>query len=304
MAQNQQKRFLGIKNWVPVLTTAVTAIVVILSLWIILQQVTSSRTYSTPHFSSFYINSTSDSLKNYEESRGESADMVSVYNLMDKTESSSSSGEATESTGKWWGYPADILPCTRSGDDLLVLVNKQYQLPSTYAPSDLVSINNSGIRTTKSGLYVRSIVIGDLTEMVQAASSVGIDIAALSAYRTYATQQSTYNYWVAYNGGNTDAADQVSARAGHSQHQLGTAIDFTTNEIGDQLGSQFGGTAAANWLASNAWKYGFVLAFPAGWESTTGFSYEAWHFRYIGKGNASEWHKSGQILELWLRGKN
>ncbi|MBN2100312.1 M15 family metallopeptidase [Candidatus Dojkabacteria bacterium] len=216
----------------------------------------------------------------------------------------SSSGSSTGNTTSTGGYPSTILSCTRSGNDLLVLVNKQYKLPSSYAPSDLVPISNSGIRTTKSGLYVRNIMISDLKNMADTMKSAGIDVAALSAYRSYSTQQATYDYWVAYNGGDTAAADTISARPGHSQHQLGTAVDFTSNEISDQLGQQFGNTSAGQWLAQHSWKYGFVLSFPSGWEQETGFSYEPWHYRYIGKDNASEWHASGMILELWLRTKN
>jgi LAS superfamily LD-carboxypeptidase LdcB len=204
----------------------------------------------------------------------------------------------------YYAYPDNILPCTRSGNDLLVLVNKKYKLPSSYAPGDLTPVSNSGIRTTKSGLYVRNIMIEDLKALNTAVKSEGIDIAVLSAYRSYSTQQSTYNYWVNYNGGNTDAADQVSARAGHSQHQLGTAVDFTSSEIGDALGTQFEKTSASRWLTQNAWKYGFALSFPKGWESETGFNYEPWHYRYIGRENTASWHSSGQILEVWLRGRN
>lgn len=217
---------------------------------------------------------------------------------------SSNTGTTDSNAEASGGYPDNILPCTRNGDDLLVLVNKQYQLPSTYAPPDNVPVTNSGVRTTKSGLYVRNIIISDLTQLVDNAKAAGLDLAVLSAYRSYSTQQSTYTYWVNYNSGNTAAADTISARPGHSQHQLGTAVDFTTNEISDQLGQHFGNTAGGKWLAEHAWEYGFALAYPAGWETTTGYSYEPWHFRYIGVGNAQEWHSSGLILELWLREKN
>lgn len=200
-----------------------------------------------------------------------------------------------------YAYPPQILPATKSGDDLLVLVNKTYQLPSTYQPADLVNISTTGIRVTRSDLYIRSIVVEDLTNMVAAIKSKGIDIAALSAYRSYGGQQATYDYWVSYNGGNTALADMVSARAGHSQHQLGTTVDFTTNETGNSLGQAFGNSAAGIWLAENSWKYGFVLAYPKGYECTTGYSYEPWHFRYIGVENATIWKASGKILELWLR---
>lgn len=208
------------------------------------------------------------------------------------------------STDTYWGYPATILPCTRSGDDLLVLVNKSYQLPADYYPTDLVAVTDSGLRVSRSGMYIRSIVIDDLAALRAAVATEGIDLTVLSAFRSYAVQSSTYTYWVNYNGGSIDAADKISARPGHSQHQLGTTLDFSTNEIADQLGQHFANTRAGVWLAAHAWEYGFALAYPQGWEAATGYSFEPWHFRYIGRENAARWHASGLILEVWLRGEN
>jgi D-alanyl-D-alanine carboxypeptidase len=207
----------------------------------------------------------------------------------------------------WWDYPSDIKKVTRSGDDLLVLVNKEYQLPSTYAPPDLVSIcsNVTNVRcVNNTNFLIRSILIPDLQEMVNVATADGIDLSIRSAYRSYATQQSTYNYWLSVNGGNVGATDQVSARPGHSQHQLGTAIDFSSKEINDGLSGTFTSTQASKWLADNAWKYGFVIGYPAGYESITGYMYESWHYRYIGKTNAQDMINNGMILELYLRSIN
>lgn len=213
--------------------------------------------------------------------------------------SSTSSG----STTSWWSYPSDIKSCTRSGDDLLVLVNKEYKLPKTYVPSDLVSASLSGIRKGEN-FSLRKITIDDLKSLVKDAKGDGIDLSMRSAYRSYNTQISTYNYWLSANGGSISATDKVSARAGHSQHQLGTAIDFSSSEIADGLGGTFSSTKASKWLATNAWKYGFVISFPQGSESTTGYSYESWHYRYIGKTYAQEMKNSGMILEMYLRSKN
>lgn len=207
----------------------------------------------------------------------------------------------------WWSYPLDIKETTRSGDNLLVLVNKEFQLPSTYAPSDLVSVcpEVSNIRcVNNTNFLIRNILISDLQEMANAATANGIDLSIRSAYRSYATQQSTYNYWLSVNGGNIAATDKISARAGHSQHQLGTAIDFSSAEINDGLGGTFASTQASKWLADNAWKYGFVISYPQGYESITGYSYESWHYRYIGREYAQEMVNGGMILELYLRSKN
>ena len=84
--------------------------------------------------------------------------------------------------------------------------------------------------------YLRNILINDLANLINDAKSNGIDLSIVSGYRSYQTQLSTYNRWLAKNNNNVAYVDTFSARAGHSQHQLGTAIDFSTNEIGDRLG--------------------------------------------------------------------
>ena len=81
-------------------------------------------------------------------------------------------------------------------------------------------------------------------------------------------------------------------------------IDFSSNEIGDRLGDEFANTKASKWLIANAYKYGFVLSFPKGSESITGYKFESWHYRYVGVQYAREVADSGQILELYLRGNN
>jgi zinc D-Ala-D-Ala carboxypeptidase len=210
-------------------------------------------------------------------------------------------------TNGWWEYPSEIKGVTKSGDDLLVLVNKEYKLSSTYAPSDLVSVctNIENIRcVNNTNFLLRNILIEDLKSLTDAAKSDGIDLSVRSAYRSYNTQVSTYNHWLSVNGGSVAATDRISARPGHSQHQLGTTIDFSSAEINDGLGGTFATTKASKWLGENAWKYGFVISYPAGYESVTGYSYESWHYRYIGKGNAQEMINSGMILELYLRSKN
>lgn len=208
---------------------------------------------------------------------------------------------STSNAAKWWRYTKEIKPVTRSGDDLLVLVNKEYQLQQTYAPSDLVLASNSGIRRGNN-YYLRNILINDLKNLVNAATADSIDLSIVSGYRSYSTQVATYNHWVNVNG--IDGADKISARAGHSQHQLGTAVDFSSSEVSDGLGGSFYTTKAAVWLYNNAWKYGFAISYPSGYESTTGYSYESWHYRYIGVANAQEMHNSGMILEVYLESKN
>jgi D-alanyl-D-alanine carboxypeptidase len=208
----------------------------------------------------------------------------------------------TTAQKNWWEYPSKIYSVTKSGNDLLVLVNKTYKLSSSFVPSGLVLAETSGIRVkSKGAYYVSSILINDLKALNNAAKGSGIDVSIISAYRSYSTQKSTYDYWVKYNGGCVSCADKISARPGHSQHQLGTAVDFGSKENGDIVGSSFDNTKASKWLASNAYKYGFVISYPKGYESTTGYNYESWHYRYIGVENAKMMIDSGKILEVFLK---
>lgn len=206
-------------------------------------------------------------------------------------------------TTEWWKYPKEILTTKRSGDDLLVLVNKTYKLPSTYAPSDLVKASNSGIRRGEN-YYLRNILINDLKNLINDSKQSGADLSIVSGYRSYKTQVDTYNYWLSKNNNDVEYVDTFSARPGHSQHQLGTAIDFSSNEIGDVLGDTFANTKASEWLKTNAYKYGFIISFPKGFESITGYKHESWHYRYIGVENALSLTNKGLILETYLVGLN
>lgn len=285
-----------------ILLSSLSLILILCLITIFIYQYKNGFTYITLNEakkSNKEIDESDDSTDNEE---NKSKDITEVIEAEEAESESISNNNTSSNTSNWWEYPEEILETEKDGDNLLVLVTKKYKLPSTYAPSDLVKASNSSIRRGEN-YYVRNILINDLTNLVNDISAEGIDISIVSAYRSYTTQESTYQYWVNYNGGSTEEADKISARAGHSQHQLGTTIDFSTSEISDSIGSQFTGTEAQKWLADNAYKYGFVLSYPYGGEEVTGYSYESWHYRYIGVDNALEWKNSGLILDQWLKGK-
>lgn len=187
---------------------------------------------------------------------------------------------------------------TNKGDNLLVLINKEIKLPSSYYPADLVGLDSS-IKVGYSGMQLRKEAADALLSMFNDAKKNGHNYQVNSAYRSYQTQVSTYNYWVSQVG--TAEADRFSARPGHSQHQLGTAADITSKAVDYKLMASFGSTPEGKWLAQNGYKYGFVLAYPSGYEDITGYTYEPWHFRYIGIENAKKMKDSGLILELFLK---
>jgi len=187
---------------------------------------------------------------------------------------------------------------TDKGDNLLVLINKTTRLPSTYAPTGLVNVNSS-IKVGYSGMKLRKAAADNLLKIFNDAKKKGYNLNLNSAYRSYQTQVNTYNYWVSQVG--VTQANRFSAKPGHSQHQLGTTVDVTSDTVDEKLVASFGNTPEGKWLANNAYKYGFVLAYPAGYEHITGYTYEPWHFRYIGVSNAQSWKNSGLILENYLQ---
>jgi D-alanyl-D-alanine carboxypeptidase len=200
--------------------------------------------------------------------------------------------------------PAPRLPACRYGDESTrydrvrewhkTLLDTNLRLPRSYEPWDLVSVSRAGIRG--SGL-VRRLVIADLGALAAAARKAGNPLAVRSAYRSYRTQRATFASWVERSG--YEEALKFSARAGHSEHQLGTTIDFTTAP-GEPLSSTFGDTPAGRWLAANGWRFGFVMSYPKGARRVSCYGYEPWHFRYVGREGARLIHESGQVPRRYL----
>jgi len=176
------------------------------------------------------------------------------------------------------------------------LVDQTYRLPAGYAPPNLRSTAYAGL----SGTYaVRRNVIADLKAMASAARAAGARFAIQSAYRSHATQRSTFAYWVRVHGYTT--ASQESARAGHSEHQLGTALDFRSHGgAAPWTYRDWGKTRAGAWLRANAWQFGFVMSYPRGKSAVTCYTYEPWHYRYVGRARAAIIHGSGLTLREFL----
>jgi zinc D-Ala-D-Ala carboxypeptidase len=184
----------------------------------------------------------------------------------------------------------DVLTPHRGyGDWAITLLDTIYHLPADYAPGDLVDSSAAGVN---GGYLLRSFVAAELREMAAAARAAGAPIQLVSGYRSYAQQQATFDYWVRVGG--YEAALRTSARAGHSEHQLGTAIDVTSEggaapwEYAD-----WAATSAGAWMRTNAWRYGFVMSYPHGSFDRTCYDYEPWHYRYVGRELAARIAGSG-----------
>jgi D-alanyl-D-alanine carboxypeptidase len=169
-----------------------------------------------------------------------------------------------------------------------VVANKRRPLnPVSYEPADLVQ---TSVISNPNGRLLRAEVAAQVDRMATDASAAGIFLTVLSGYRSYATQEQTYNNFVARDG--EERANQYSAKPGHSEHQTGLAVDFDDGQ-GRALYNCFADTAAGQWLAANAWQYGFILRYKLGSELITGYEFEPWHYRYVGIEVSTAMHNTG-----------
>lgn len=134
-----------------------------------------------------------------------------------------------------------------------------------------------------------------LKEMFTDAKAAGSNLLIASAYRSEATQKAVHASYVAQKG--AAAADTDSARAGYSEHQTGLAVDVGRTDHKCEVEACFGDTPEGKWVAQNAYKYGFIVRYPTGKQANTGYVYEPWHLRYVGKDLAKAIYDSGQTME-------
>lgn len=163
----------------------------------------------------------------------------------------------------------------------ILLANKKYPLPTTYAPGEDKKARDA------------------FEEMAAEAKLADFNLNAFSTYRSFEYQTTLYERYVARDG--KKAADTYSARPGYSEHQTGLAFDIGEVNFEQHFASSsFGETGAGKWVAANAHRFGFILRYPEGKEQITGYMHESWHFRYVGKEIADEIFKRNITLEEYL----
>ena len=171
--------------------------------------------------------------------------------------------------------------------DGLIIVNKTYELPKDYVPKNTY-------KEAGSSEYCSTCLDIDTYENFQMMKSdalaLGLNLWIQSGYRSYTLQQKLYNNYVSRDG--VEAADRYSARPGHSEHQTGFAFDLNT------ITDSFQYTDEGKWVNENAYKYGFILRYPKEKESITGYKYEPWHLRYVGKDLATILYNNGNWITL------
>lgn len=186
---------------------------------------------------------------------------------------------------KEW-YDKDTVKPTNLDMGNLILVNKFNYLDSSFVPTDITNINLSFAYSTNS-------VTKDCNDayitMASKAKEDGIVLLVNSSYRNYERQESVYKEF--YYSKGVNYADQYAARAGYSEHQTGLAIDVFTN--GASTTDTFEESDAYKWLQDHAHEYGFILRYPKDKEYLTGYSYESWHYRYLGVETATKVYESG-----------
>lgn len=180
--------------------------------------------------------------------------------------------------------------------DLFAPLDKQHRLPADCVPAGLVEFPAEHSYGETQRLV--SEAADALLELIGAAANEGVNLYLISSYRSYDRQVDTYNRHVIAYG--EEYANRVSARPGHSEHQLGTTADVISASAGFVL-ENFPGTPEAAWVEANAVRFGFVVSYPDGLESVTGYAYEPWHIRYVGIDVAALVEGSGLTLGQYLQ---
>ena len=182
-------------------------------------------------------------------------------------------------------YDKDTVKKTDISKKELMLLNKFNYLDENYAPDDIVKVSMQfayGDNEIKKEVYEK------FRSMYNDAKKEGLYLIITSSYRDYNFQKELWDSYANQKG--DEWADSVSARAGYSEHQTGYTLDIVTYNANM---SSFEKTDEFKWLQDNAYKYGFILRYPKDKEDITGYSYESWHYRYVGKDVATKIKKLG-----------
>ena len=174
-----------------------------------------------------------------------------------------------------------------------ILVNKKNKLDKFYRPYDLIKLNESYAHKDK---YMRYSAAKSFEQLSKDAFNNGYKIIAVSTYRSYFYQQELFNYYVKTMG--YKKAIKASAEPGSSEHQTGLAVDV---EGSNNDYNKFEKSKEFEWMKKNSYKYGFILRYPKGKENITGFKYEPWHYRYVGKKIAKIIYKNNITLEEYKK---
>ena len=185
----------------------------------------------------------------------------------------------------------DVAMPDKNIDGTLYLVNRQHKVSENYTP-DVRVVNATGMKQS-----MREDAATALEEMFAAAKAEKVGLSTVSGYRSYTKQQTIYSRKQKSAGQTT--ANLLVALPGSSEHQMGMAMDLA-QKGGSQLNAGFGSTKAGQWVNANAWKFGFIVRYPKDQTEITGYAFEPWHVRYVGKAFAKAVFDSGDVLETYV----
>ncbi len=177
---------------------------------------------------------------------------------------------------------------SKTDPELLKKYSKIYFLNENYVPVKLADIDPQYLYEPARALQFHAEALPHLLDMLSDAAADGLHLQVISAYRSFGTQAALKSsYKVTYGAG---TANSFSADQGYSEHQLGTALDFTTPTVGASFAG-FDKTPEYAWLMDNAYRYGFILSYP---KDNTYYEYEPWHWRFVGLDLARMLHNEGK----------
>ncbi len=170
----------------------------------------------------------------------------------------------------------------------IMIVNKTYSIPKDYYPK------NTHTTISKNTLQCETCLVNEVydayIEMKKDAQNEGLNIWIQSGYRSYNYQKELFDSYVSRDG--VEKSEKYSAKPGYSEHQTGYAFDLNT------IDDSFANTKEGIWINNNAYKYGFILRYPKNKEEITGYKYESWHLRYVGKDLAKILYNNGNWITL------
>lgn len=184
-------------------------------------------------------------------------------------------------------------------EGILIVANKNRPLDSEYKPEDLIVPDiKFSFDEEHEKRYMREEAAKALESLFKNAYEEGKYIFAVSGFRSYNTQKYVFNDLANRLG--EEEANKVSARPGQSEHQTGLAMDITSQNVGFRLVEEFGNTDEGKWVESNAHRFGFIIRYPEDKTHITGYKYEPWHLRYVGKDVAEEIYSEQITLEEYF----
>ena len=192
------------------------------------------------------------------------------------------------------------MPTIANPSNRMALVNKEFSLPSTYEPEDLVAPNvpfSFGDQDVPQR-YIRKEAAAALEKMFNQATNEGVELFAVSGYRSYERQTGILNVEKEQKG--EQVALETVALPGQSEHQTGLAMDITSKSANMDITEKFGDTPEGIWVKENAHRFGFIIRYQKGKEDITQFAYEPWHLRYVGVNEAAEIYENDLTLEEYF----